>query len=131
MSTTEHQVAGADVRRRAQRGDGAGVGADGSAGARGSVQPLAAYVPMGVTSSYKPPKAGVDPDTTKTWIKRAYPIVKSHKGHFLRRPHPVLRGPCLQLQIPRVPQRRHRQLARTHTPRFPSISTSTGFWSSA
>ena len=41
--------------------------------------PLAAYVPMGATSRYTKPKATIDPDRTKSWIKRATPIVMAHK----------------------------------------------------
>ena len=44
--------------------------------------PLAAYVPMGVTSRYAPPKATVDPDRSKKWIKRALPILMAHKVHL-------------------------------------------------
>jgi ATP-binding cassette subfamily B protein len=64
--------------------------------------PLAAYVPMGATSDYKPPKATVDPDKTKTWIKRAYPIVASHKGHFLVALILSFVGLVLQLEIPQL-----------------------------
>jgi hypothetical protein len=41
--------------------------------------PLAAYVPMGTTSRYAKPKATIDPDRSKSWIKRATPIVMAHK----------------------------------------------------
>ena len=131
MSTTEHQLAGAesdDERSEAMAPATAPTEAP-EPGVR--LQPLAAYVPMGVTSDYKPPKAGVDPDTTKTWIKRAYPIVSLAQGTLPARPHPVLRGPGTAVADPPVPQRRHRQLARRRTPPCPCISTSTGFWSSA
>jgi ATP-binding cassette, subfamily B, bacterial len=62
--------------------------------------PLAAYVPMGVTSNYKAPKATVDPDTTKSWLRRAYPIVASHKRHFLTALILSFVGLVLQVQIP-------------------------------
>jgi ATP-binding cassette subfamily B protein len=64
--------------------------------------PLAAYVPMGVTSDYKPPKATVDPDTSKSWLRRAYPIVASHKAHFLTALVLSFVGLVLQLQIPQL-----------------------------
>ena len=44
--------------------------------------PFAAYVPMGALSQYEAPKATVDPDRTKTWVKRAMPIVMAHKVQF-------------------------------------------------
>jgi ATP-binding cassette subfamily B protein len=64
--------------------------------------PLAAYVPMGTTTNYKAPKATVDPDTSKSWIKRAYPIVASHKGHFLVALILSFVGLVLQLVIPQL-----------------------------
>ncbi len=101
MSTTEHKVAGAasdDEQGETTMPTMPTTSATEASEVRS--QPLAAYVPMGVTSSYKPPKAGVDPDTSKTWIKRAYPIVKSHKGHFLVALILSFVGLVLQLQIP-------------------------------
>jgi ATP-binding cassette, subfamily B, bacterial len=62
--------------------------------------PLAAYVPMGVTSKYKAPKATVDPDTSKSWLRRAYPIVAAHKGAFLTSLILSFVGLVLQVQIP-------------------------------
>jgi ATP-binding cassette subfamily B protein len=62
--------------------------------------PLAAYVPMGVTSNYEAPKATVDPDTSKSWLRRAYPIVASHKRHFLTALILSFVGLVLQVQIP-------------------------------
>ena len=96
MSTTEHQVAGAEAD------DEHGATTQPAEAPRTEVrrQPLAVYVPMGVTSAYKPPKAGIDPDTSKSWIKRAYPIVASHKGHFLVALILSFVGLVLQLQIP-------------------------------
>jgi ATP-binding cassette subfamily B protein len=65
-------------------------------------QPLAAYVPMGVTSNYAAPKATVDPDTSKSWLKRAYPIVASHKAHFLTALILSFLGLVLQVQVPQL-----------------------------
>jgi ATP-binding cassette subfamily B protein len=87
MSTTEEEVTGApevtDATQTAVR-----------------TQPLAAYVPMGVTSNYKAPKATVDPDSSKSWLRRAYPIVASHKGAFLTSLILSFVGLVLQVQIP-------------------------------
>ncbi len=99
MSTTEHQIA--DGAFEDDGGDATmAATAKEALASEALLHPLAAYVPMGVTSAYKPPKAGVDPDTTKTWIRRAYPIVKSHKGHFLVALILSFVGLVLQLQIP-------------------------------
>ena len=67
---------------------------------------------MGVTSNYKAPKATVDPDTSKSWLRRAYPIVASHKAALPHRAHPVLRRPGAAGADPGSAQSRHRQLAR-------------------
>jgi ATP-binding cassette, subfamily B, bacterial len=64
--------------------------------------PIAAYVPMGVTSNYKAPKATVDPDTSKTWLRRAYPIVASHRRHFLTALILSFVGLVFQVLIPQL-----------------------------
>jgi ATP-binding cassette subfamily B protein len=97
MSTTQDRQAGASAD------DGTGLDNGDTGGAmRTEVrrQPLASYVPMGVTSNYAPPKATVDPDATKSWIKRAYPIVASHKRHFLTALVLSFVGLVLQVIIP-------------------------------
>ena len=66
--------------------------------------PLAAYVPMGLTSDYKSPKATVDPDKTKSWLKRAWPIVKAHKGVFFTSLIMSFVGLVIQVQIPKLLQ---------------------------
>jgi ATP-binding cassette subfamily B protein len=95
VSTTEDRLAGASAGRG---DDGAGE----AAGADTVVRqlPLAAYVPMGVTSTYKRPKATVDPDSSKTWLRRAYPVVASHKALFLTAIILSFVGLVIQVQIP-------------------------------
>jgi ATP-binding cassette subfamily B protein len=99
MSTTEDQVTGvpADDEDAAMR-------APTQAAPAPEVRqlPLAAYVPTGAPSNYKAPKATVDPDTSKSWIKRAYPIVASHKRHFLIALILSFLGLVLQLVIPQL-----------------------------
>jgi ATP-binding cassette subfamily B protein len=101
VSTTEDQVVGA-----ASDDDGEPSALIGSA--HGSVQtevrrqPLAAYVPMGVTSNYEAPRATVDPDASKSWLRRAYPIVASHKGYFLTALILSFVGLVLQVQVPQL-----------------------------
>jgi ATP-binding cassette subfamily B protein len=92
VSTTEDQVTGAPH-------PAPDAPADGSPPRQ---LPLAAYVPMGVTSDYKPPKATVDPDRSKSWLRRAYPIVASHKLHFLMALVLSFVGLILQVQIPQL-----------------------------
>ena len=74
MSTTEEEVAGsaADDNR-----PDAGGPLDGTTRTAIRTLPLAAYVPMGLTSDYKAPKATIDPDKSKSWLKRAWPVVKA------------------------------------------------------
>jgi ATP-binding cassette subfamily B protein len=91
-----------DQRTGAAADDDRGMG-PASTGSTGTIRrtlPLAAYVPMGVTSNYKAPKATVDPDTSKSWLRRAYPIVASHKGAFLTSLILSFVGLVLQVQIP-------------------------------
>jgi ATP-binding cassette, subfamily B, bacterial len=96
VSTTEDQRTGAAADD--ERGlDAASTSATGT---MERTLPLAAYVPMGVTSNYKAPKATVDPDTSKSWLRRAYPIVASHKGAFLTSLILSFVGLVLQVQIP-------------------------------
>jgi ATP-binding cassette subfamily B protein len=96
VSTTEDQRTGAAADDE-QGGNSAPAGSTRTAE---RTLPLAAYVPMGVTSNYKAPKATVDPDTSKSWLRRAYPIVASHKGAFLTSLILSFVGLVLQVQIP-------------------------------
>jgi ATP-binding cassette, subfamily B, bacterial len=97
MSTTEDQVTGVPADD-----DHAAAAPARMAATAAEVRqlPLAAYVPMGATSNYKAPKATIDPDTSKTWIRRAYPIVASHKRHFVIALILSFLGLVLQLVIP-------------------------------
>ena len=100
MSTTEDQVAGAAA-------DDSRPDIDDGGGTTQTVTrqlPLAAYVPMGLTSDYKAPRATVDPDKTKTWLKRAWPIVKAHKGAFATMLITSFIGLVIQVQIPKLLQ---------------------------
>jgi ATP-binding cassette subfamily B protein len=94
VSTTEDQLTGAPADD-----ERSGAASTGTRTAPRQL-PLAAYVPMGVTSNYKAPKATVDPDASKSWLRRAYPIVASHKGAFLTSLILSFVGLVLQVQIP-------------------------------
>jgi ATP-binding cassette, subfamily B, bacterial len=94
-----------DQRTGASADDEGGAGRDslnGNSHTAVRTLPLAAYVPMGVTSNYKAPNATVDPDTSKSWLRRAYPIVASHKRHFLTALILSFVGLVLQVQIPQL-----------------------------
>jgi len=58
------------------------------------------FVPVGETARYAAPTATIDPDTTKTWLKRALPIMKSHRGIFITALVLSFVGLVLQVQIP-------------------------------
>jgi ATP-binding cassette subfamily B protein len=66
--------------------------------------PLASYVPMGALSNYSAPKATVDPDRSKTWIKRAAPIVWAHKVQFISAMSFSFLGLIIQVWIPKILQ---------------------------
>jgi ATP-binding cassette subfamily B protein len=112
MSTTEDQVTGAaDDNRPDLDGalDGAVIGAldgavDGVSTTATPRLPLAAYVPMGLTSDYKAPRATIDPDQAKSWLKRAWPIVRAHKGAFSAMLITSFIGLVIQVQIPKLLQ---------------------------
>ena len=62
--------------------------------------PLAAYVPTGAISRYEKPKATVDPDESKSWIRRAAPIVMSHKKQWFAALIFAFAGLMIQVWIP-------------------------------
>jgi ATP-binding cassette subfamily B protein len=62
--------------------------------------PLAAYVPMGAASRYAAPKASVDADRSKGWIKRAAPIVMAHKKQWFAAILFAFAGLMVQVWIP-------------------------------
>jgi ATP-binding cassette subfamily B protein len=41
-----------------------------------------AFIPMGVTSKYRRPSGRLDPDTSKTWLRRVLPVLRGHKLSF-------------------------------------------------
>jgi ATP-binding cassette, subfamily B, bacterial len=59
---------------------------------------------MGLTSDYKAPKATIDPDRSKSWLKRAWPVVKAHKGVFFTSLIMSFVGLVIQVQIPKLLQ---------------------------
>jgi ATP-binding cassette, subfamily B, bacterial len=79
--------------------------ANGAAGTEATTElgrglPLAAYVPMGSSSRYARPTAAIKPDTTKSWISRAAPIVMSHKKQWFAALIFAFAGLMVQVWVP-------------------------------
>jgi ATP-binding cassette subfamily B protein len=53
-----------------------------------------------VESRYAPPRASIDPDASKSWLRRAWPIAATHKAGFLTAIILSFVGLVLQVQIP-------------------------------
>src|SRR3954453_11482587 len=47
-----------------------------------------------------PPAAGIDPDPSKSWLRRAFPLVRAHRGILLTSLGLSLVGLLVQVQIP-------------------------------
>jgi len=56
--------------------------------------------PVTEVAHYHAPRATVDPDTTKTWLRRAMPILRAHRGIFITSLVLSFGGLVLQVQIP-------------------------------
>jgi ATP-binding cassette subfamily B protein len=60
------------------------------------------YVPISVIPRYPPPRRNIDPDPSKSWLKRALPIVYAHKVIFLASLIISFIGLYFQVAIPGV-----------------------------
>jgi ATP-binding cassette, subfamily B, bacterial len=60
------------------------------------------WVPMAVSAQYGPPRAAIDPDSTKSWLRRAMPVVLSHKATFITALTMSFLGLVLQVHIPQI-----------------------------
>jgi ATP-binding cassette subfamily B protein len=60
------------------------------------------WVPAPTTSYYAPPKATIDPDRDKTWLRRALPIVRAHQFPFIVSLTLSFLGLVLQVEIPQI-----------------------------
>ncbi|MGH9046572.1 MAG: ABC transporter ATP-binding protein [Acidimicrobiales bacterium] len=69
-----------------------------------AAEPHSPFEPMATTARYREPRANVDPDRTKTWLRRAMPIVLSHKKIFITSLVLSFFGLVLQVQIPKLLQ---------------------------
>ncbi|HEX4175857.1 MAG TPA: ABC transporter ATP-binding protein [Acidimicrobiales bacterium] len=79
---------------------GNGRVADGAVATAEKTLPLAAYIPTGAVSRYEKPTATVDPDESKSWIKRAAPIVMAHKKQWFAAVLFAFAGLMIQVWIP-------------------------------
>src|ERR1700723_438365 len=59
---------------------------------------------MGATSGYTKPKATIDPDRSKSWLKRATPIVMAHKVAWFSALIFAFLGLIIQVWIPKILQ---------------------------
>src|SRR6202042_3665114 len=60
------------------------------------------FVPGGIESRYRPPRAWIDPDKSKSWLGRARPIVLSHKRTLVTALGLSFVALLLQVQIPNL-----------------------------
>jgi ATP-binding cassette subfamily B protein len=60
------------------------------------------FEPIAETSPYSPPRAAIDPDQSKTWLGRAWPVIKTHKGIWSLSLFMSFVALLSQVQIPRV-----------------------------
>jgi ATP-binding cassette, subfamily B, bacterial len=65
-----------------------------------SATPTTVPTPGVEADRYGPPRGRVDPDTTKTWLRRAMPILGAHRAIFITSLVLSFVGLVLQVQIP-------------------------------
>lgn len=60
------------------------------------------FEPIAETSPYAPPRAAIDPDQSKGWLGRAWPVIKTHKGIWSLSLAMSFIALLAQVQIPRL-----------------------------
>ncbi len=60
------------------------------------------WTPVAVAAEYEPPHATIDPDRSKSWIRRALPVVLSHKFLFITALVTSFISLVMQVQIPKI-----------------------------
>jgi ATP-binding cassette, subfamily B, bacterial len=60
------------------------------------------FEPIVETSPYSPPRAAIDPDQSKSWLGRAWPVIKTHKGIWSLSLAMSFLALLSQVQIPRL-----------------------------
>ena len=68
----------------------------------GASTPHPEFVPLAERSRYAAPRAGIDPDHDKSWLRRAWPIAATHKAGFLTAIILSFVGLVFQVQIPNL-----------------------------
>jgi ATP-binding cassette subfamily B protein len=61
-----------------------------------------AFVPVTEKARYEAPRATIDPDRSKSWLRRALPVMRAHKVVFLISMVLTFVGLVLQVQIPNL-----------------------------
>ena len=67
-----------------------------------AVQPRSVPIPVEPVSAYQGPRAGIHPDRSRSWLRRALPLVLSHKALFVTALGAALGSMVLTLQLPNV-----------------------------
>jgi ATP-binding cassette, subfamily B, bacterial len=66
------------------------------------VNAMQSYFPIGVAPRHAPARAGVDPDRSKKWMRRALPLVLSHRWMFGSALFATAVAMTIQAVIPRI-----------------------------
>ncbi len=65
-----------------------------------TVEESTPFEPIGETARYEAPPAGINPDKSLTWLRRAWPIMRAHRAMFATSLVLSFVGLVLQVQIP-------------------------------
>ncbi len=60
------------------------------------------FIPPAEPARYRPPRATIDPDRTKSWWKRALPLIKAHRASFAVALSLSMVALVIQVQVPNV-----------------------------
>ncbi|MGO8877035.1 MAG: ABC transporter ATP-binding protein [Acidimicrobiales bacterium] len=60
------------------------------------------FAPVAVDARYSAPRSSIDPDSSKSWMRRAWPVAATHKVGFLTAIILSFVGLVLQVQIPNL-----------------------------
>jgi ATP-binding cassette subfamily B protein len=63
---------------------------------------LPSFEPLAVRGLYKPPRASIDPDQSKSWIRRVGPVLLARKGIFILGLGCAFMALLIQVAIPRI-----------------------------
>ena len=69
---------------------------------RGTAEPATDFVPMAEVARNDPPRATIDPDKSRSWLRRALPVMKAHQSMFITSLVLSFAGLVLQVQIPNL-----------------------------